>query len=140
MTYLTLRNNEHATYQQDLNRLFGDFWALPSQQKQQQAAWAPHADIDEEEAHYTLSLDLPGLAKEDLAIEVSEDQVVVSGERKAPEKRGLYSERRYGKFQRTFTLPTHVDTAKIEAKFEQGVLRVKVPKAESAKPRQVKID
>lgn len=137
MTYLTLRNNERAAYRNDLGRLFGDFWALPTQQT---ATWAPHADIDEEEAFYSLSLDLPGLKKEDLTIEVEQDQVVVSGERKPPEKRGLYSERKYGKFQRTFTLPTHVDTAKIEAKFEDGVLRVKVPKAETAKPRQVKIE
>ncbi|MGZ3654356.1 MAG: Hsp20/alpha crystallin family protein [Bdellovibrionota bacterium] len=153
MTYLT---NERTGYRRDpagpsfggplssaspIDRLFGDFWALPSRASdfEQSAAWAPPADIEEEEGHYLLKLDVPGVNKEDVSIEVEHDQVLVSGTRKAAEKPGLYSERRAGKFQRSFTLPTHVDTSKIEAKYEDGVLSIHVPKAESAKPRQIKI-
>ncbi|MFX6035784.1 hypothetical protein ABTE74_20600, partial [Acinetobacter baumannii] len=61
MTYLTLRNNDRVAYRRDLDRLFGDFWALPSQQTN---SWAPAADIDEEEGHYDLSVEAAGLKRE----------------------------------------------------------------------------
>jgi HSP20 family protein len=86
---------------------------------------------------------MPGIAKEDIEIEVVEDQLVISGERKLDRKESsanrFFSERGYGKFHRAFTLGTSVDQEKIEAVYRDGVLRVAVPKAEAAKPKQIKI-
>ena len=131
MTYLTLNHKA------PLDRLFDDFWGFPAASGA--PAWSPAADIDEADGHYLLTVDVPGMKRDDIHIEVDGERILVTGERKAEEKRGLYSERRFGKFERAFALPTHVDTTKIEAKYEDGVLSVYVPKAESAKPRQIKI-
>lgn len=108
-----------------------------------EATLRPACDVQEEEASYLLTLEVPGVAKEDIKIETLENQIIVSGERKLETKKNsntyLYSERRFGKFHRTFALPSHIDTDKVEAHYQDGVLRVLVPKAESAKARQVKI-
>lgn len=136
MKYVTLRS-QAPVFRGELDRIFDDFWTLPSHAKT--AAWSPAAEIDEAADHFLVSLELPGLKREELSIEVTENQVVISGERKAPEKRGLYTERQFGKFQRTFSLPGNVDSEKIEAHFENGVLNVRVPKVEAVKPRQIPI-
>lgn len=145
MFYLTTRNNGLADFRREMDRLFDDFWYMPTPNlgSEMTSSWSPTTDIDEEDDHYMLSLEIPGMKKDELKIEVIEDQVVISGERKTQEKRkekdSLYSERRFGRFQRAFTLPTHVDAGKIEAQFQDGVLKVYVPKSEAAKPRQIKI-
>lgn len=145
MFYLTTRNNGLADFRREMDRLFDDFWSMPTLNSgsEMTASWSPTADIDEEDDHYMLSLEIPGMKKDELKIEVIDNQVVISGERKTEEKRkekgSLYSERRFGRFQRAFTLPTHVDAGKIEAQYQDGVLKVYVPKSEAAKPRQIKI-
>jgi HSP20 family protein len=131
MTYLTLRNKA------PFERLFDDFWNLPAARE---SNWAPAADIFEEDTHFLLALEVPGVKRDDIKIEVEGDRVVISGERKATDdKRSLYGERRFGSFERAFTLPANADSTKIEAKYEDGVLSVVVPKAEAAKPRVVKV-
>lgn len=139
--YLSTRSNGMPEFRRELDRLFDDFWATPSAFTggEAVAAWHPTTDVDEGDDHFLLTLDIPGMKKEDLKIEVHNEQVVVSGERKQDEKRNGYSERRYGRFYRSFALPTHVDSAKIEAQYQDGVLKIYVPKSEAAKPRTVKI-
>lgn len=145
MFYLTTRNNGMADFRREMDRLFDDFWSMPtaSPGSEMTAAWSPMTDIDEEDDHYMLSLEIPGMKRDELKIEVIDNQVVISGERKTEEKRkekgSVYSERRFGRFQRSFALPTHVDAEKIEAQYQDGVLKVYVPKSEAAKPRQIKI-
>jgi HSP20 family protein len=145
MFYLTTRNNGLADFRREMDRLFDDFWSAPASTNGSEltSSWSPVTDIEEENDHYMLSLEIPGLKKDDLKIEVVDNQVVISGERKTEEKRkekgSLYSERRFGRFQRSFALPTHVDAGKIEAQYQDGVLKVYVPKSEAAKPRQIKI-
>lgn len=100
-----------------------------------EALWQPHAgvvagpagSVDEGEEHYLLSLEVPGVPKDQIQIEVAEDVLSVSGEG------------RRGKFSRSFTLPQGVDASKIEARTQDGVLEIYVPKAETTKPRQIKI-
>lgn len=124
MQYLTFKTRD--SFGRDLDSLLGDLWGARSEVAS--PAWAPQTEIEEQEDHFLVSLDTPGMKRSDLNIEVHENRLVVSGER-----------RRYGKFQRSFTLPNVADTSKIEAQYEDGVLQVYVPKAEAAKPRQVKI-
>lgn len=139
--YPTLRNSGLPEFRRELDRLFDDFWSSPGTLAggEMTSSWLPMTDIDEADDHFLLTLDIPGMKKEDLNIEVHNEQVIVSGERKQEESRKGYSERRYGRFQRAFALPTHVDASKIEAQYADGVLKVYVPKSEEAKPRSVKI-
>lgn len=104
----------------------------------------PRCDVSETKEHYLVSFDMPGVKKEDIKIEVQGNELVISGERQREkrEKEGevtLRHERMYGKFERTFTLPTTIATDKIEAHYEDGVLNVALPKAEAAIGRTIQI-
>ena len=108
------------------------------------AAWTPSVDVIEHEDSFDLTLDLPGIKKEDLTITVKEGILYLAGERKRPEQDENenfhhYYERTYGTFERSFKLPDHVDGDKIKASFADGELHVGVPKLEKAKPRTIKI-
>ena len=100
-------------------------------------------DLWETKDAYHLRCDLPGLTAEDIAINVTGDTVSLSGEQKAPTDVGgegyLRQERRAGKFQRSFTLPVQIDSNAVTATFSNGVLDLVLPKAESVKPKTVKI-
>jgi HSP20 family protein len=100
-------------------------------------------DVDETESHYLMSFDLPGVSKDDVKIEVVDNQLVVSGERKSEmndDKNNRHvTERYYGSFRRSFSLPSKIDADRIEADFKDGVLHIAVPKSEALKPKQIKI-
>jgi HSP20 family protein len=130
MNYLT-RNSQD--FRREFERLFDDFWPSPSSQREN--AWSPLSEVEEEGDHFMLSMEVPGMSREDLKIEVVNNQVMISGEKKSKDK--SFSESR--KFHRSFSLPTHVDAEKIEAQCQDGILKVYVPKAENAKPRQIQI-
>ena len=136
-------NNSLMDFRREMDRLFDDFWSVPSllDSRELSTMWAPVADVEEEGDHYLLTLEVPGMSRDDLKIEFTDGQITISGERKHEEtkNKGRYTERRYGKFYRSFAFPTGVDADKVEAQYKDGVLRVYVPKAESAKPRQIKI-
>jgi len=107
-------------------------------------AWAPAVDIYETPDSIVLQAELPGLSKEDIDIQVRDSVLILKGERRSEKevKEGNYLrvERAYGGFQRAFTLPAAVQADKIRAVFKDGVLDVNIPKAEEAKPKQIKID
>jgi HSP20 family protein len=105
-------------------------------------SFAPLCDVEEQDDHYLLSLEVPGMKKDDIKIEVVDRELTVSGERQRTSmknERLAYTERRFGKFQRKFSLPVEVDTSLIEANYQDGLLRLVVPKAEAVRPRQIKI-
>jgi HSP20 family protein len=104
----------------------------------------PSCDVNETKDHYLVSFDMPGVKKEDIKIEIQGNQLVISGERQreVKEENGeatLHHERMYGRFERTFTLPATIAADKIEAHYENGVLNVGLPKAETAKGRTIQI-
>lgn len=133
-----------SEFRRDFDRLFDD-WATPvvAPALRTEQSYMPVCDVEELSDHYLLSLEMPGMKKEDIKLEVHEGQLTVSGERQTEssqrQESQRYSERRYGKFQRSFTLPVGIDADKVEANYQDGVLRIVVPKTESAKPRQIKI-
>jgi HSP20 family protein len=91
-----------------------------------------------------VSFDMPGVKKDDINIEVQGNQLMVSGERfretkRSDEDMALRHERTYGKFERVFMLPKSIESDKIEAQFENGVLNVAVPKTEVAKGKKIEI-
>lgn len=96
-------------------------------------------NIREEDDAYILSALVPGLKAEDLNIQILEDVVSIEGEYKAEEAEFLLSELPSGAFRRTLRLPNEVDAEKVEAKISDGVLTLTLPKAESARPKKIKI-
>lgn len=130
--------------QRDMDRLMDGFFGSDRQAaRTDELSFCPSCDIEETDNHYLLSLDLPGVSKNDVNIELRDNQLIVSGERKQQHKKetkARFSEERvYGKFMRSFTLPSEVNADKVEANFADGVLHIALPKAESVKPRQIKI-
>jgi HSP20 family protein len=105
--------------------------------------WMPAMDLIEAEGHFVLKADLPGLTEGDVSIEVQDNALTVSGERKAEHEerqRGWYRvERSFGRFSRSLTLPDGVDPEGIQATFDKGVLEIRIPKPEARKPRRVEI-
>ena len=106
--------------------------------------WAPDADMSETDDAYMLSVDLPGISRDDVEVSYSDNRLTVSGQRKEETKEEeedfIRQERYVGKFSRTFTLPTEVKEDQIKASFKDGVLTVNVPKSEVKKPKQISIE
>jgi HSP20 family protein len=93
--------------------------------------FSPKANFYEDKEKYSIEIDLPGVKKEDVNIEIIDDFLVISGERKYEKKESSYRiESYYGQFTRKFMLPKNIDTEKIEAKFQKGVLKISLPKKE----------
>lgn len=126
-------------------RLFSTLFDSPTGYARQTAAprWIPAMDLGETAQDYVLRADLPGLAPQDVAIDVEDRVLTISGERKNDEPvedtRFLRVERGSGAFQRKLTLPEGVDPEAVAATFENGVLEVRIPKPEARKPRRVEI-
>ncbi len=124
----------------EFNRLFNTLFDASEAQGQR---WSPAMDLVEAEDHFVLKADLPGLSEEDIAIEIQDNTLTVSGERRADHEsheRGWYRvERTFGRFSRSLTLPEGVDPEAVSAAFQKGVLEVRIPKPEQRKPRRVQI-
>lgn len=107
------------------------------------ADWVPTVDIEEGEQDYHITAELPGLKKEDVKITVQEGVLTLQGERKQEKeeqgKRFHRVERSYGAFVRSFALPDAVDEAKVSAEFKDGVLHIRLPKSERAKPKAIEV-
>jgi HSP20 family protein len=127
-------------FSRDVDRLFDAFFGSGEQQSRR---WVPAIDLVEAEDHFVLKADLPGLVEDDVSIEVQDGMLTISGERKAEHEsreRGWYRvERAFGSFSRSLTLPDGVDADAISARFDRGVLEVRIPKPEERKPRRVQI-
>ncbi len=104
---------------------------------------APAADVTETEAEYRVLMDLPGIDPNAIQLRVEKDTLSVQVDRKQPQPAAgeavHRSERAFGTFFRSFTLPTGVDASRVEAGYEQGVLAVKLPKREEAKARSIPV-
>lgn len=101
---------------------------------------AADVDIFENEHEYRVLADLPGVAQEDVELELDKGQLVLLAKRRlAREGKALAAERRDGDFRRVFRIPDQVDAARVEASFEHGVLDVRLPKSEGSKPRRIAI-
>ena len=128
-------------FSQEVNRLFNTLFDAGEGGAAQR--WVPAMDLMEAEDHFVLRADLPGLAEDDVSIEVQDGTLTVSGERRAEHEdrqKGWHRiERAYGRFSRSLTLPEGVNPDGISAEFARGVLEVRIPKPEERKPRRVQI-
>ena len=106
-------------------------------------AWTPRVDVKEKKDHFLIEAEVPGIDRKDIKVGVKNDILTISGERKEEKKEnnGGYSkcERYYGSFERSFVLPEHVNEEDIKAEYKDGVLALRIPKAEEVKPREIEI-
>jgi HSP20 family protein len=114
------------------------FGAMPGTEAD---GWSPFVDIEEEDDAYVLDVDLPGVKREDVNIEQVGNELLISGELKERERKGILRRqtRRKGRFSYRVVLPEQIDAEKIEAKLHEGVLTVRVPKSQGAKRRTIDI-
>ena len=103
--------------------------------------WNPAVNVYQDKDRFTVVVELPGLKKEEIEISLHDDTLTIAGERKREEssEQEFLTERLYGKFQRSLTLPTAVDAEKVKASYKDGLLQVELPKAEEAKPKQIEV-
>jgi HSP20 family protein len=129
-----------AQFQSEMGRLMNGLFEGPGRATQ---SWVPPLDVWETENELVYAFDLPGIPEESISIEAQDDTLTVTATReKTAEESGdrFYRfERRYGTFSRAVGLPAGVDDAKIAATYENGVLEVRVPKPEEAKPRRIQL-
>lgn len=134
---------EINSLQGEVNRLFNMFFDSPANGTTTPRRWIPAMDLLEAENQFVLRADLPGLREEDVTIEVVDNVLTISGERKIDrdtERDGyVRMERAFGTFSRSLTLPDGVAADAVSAAFENGVLEVRVPKPEQRQPRRVAI-
>ena len=135
---------ELTAMQDRMARLFGDVY-LRDEYTGVRGTWTPAVDIFETEAHdLVLKAELPGMTREDIEVVVENSTLVLKGTKKfnADVKDENYRriERTYGTFHRSFTLPNTVDASKVSADYKNGVLTVKLPFREEAKPRTINVE
>lgn len=136
---------ELSGFQDEMNQLFEDFFGrVPNRRMFAEGFWAPLMDIEETKDEILVKAELPGMKKEDVKIQINNDVLAITGERKREEETREKTfhriERAYGKFQRMIRLPAEVDPTKVKATYENGVLTVRLPKSEQAKPKDIAIE
>lgn len=134
---------ELTTLHDEMNRLFSTMFDGSVNGQTTMRRWMPAMDLIETDDHFVLRADLPGLTENDVNIEVEDNVLTVSGERKAEQeinKDGYHRiERAFGSFRRSLELPEGVDAEAVTASFDRGVLEVLIPKPEERKPRKIQI-
>jgi len=104
---------------------------------------SPPVDITESDEAYTVTAEVPGVKRDELTLEIQEGVLSIRGEKKSEREetrdRGRYLERTYGAFSRSFTLPPDADADRIAASFQDGVLKITLPKRPESKPKQIAI-
>jgi HSP20 family protein len=130
-----------ASIRDEFNRLFDS--TAPSRDSRLFSGWSPALDVYDDKDHLVVKVELPGMKKDEIEISLHDGTLTVAGERKVEkdvnEGQTFRSERFFGKFQRSLTLPTAVDAGKVKAAYKDGILTVELPKADEAKPKQIEV-
>ena len=128
----------------EMGKIFGDLFASQeSETNGDPTSWMPTVDISEMENGFEIRAELPGVTESDVNVSVTDNLLTIKGEKrqeKETDNKNYHRvERRYGSFQRSFTLPRNVETADIKAGYKDGVLTLTIPKVEAAKPTEIPI-
>ena len=128
----------------EMQRLLGDVYRW-DESVAKRGEWMPPVDIYETDNHdLVIKAELPDMSREDIEVTVEHNTLTLRGNKKVPtdvtEEQFRRVERRYGAFNRSFTLPTTVDASKVSADYKNGVLTVKLPFREEAKPRTINVE
>lgn len=128
----------------DMNDLFDSFFGQTGERREfGEGVWNPATDVSETENAILVATEVPGLKKEDISISIRDNILTLKGEKKQEKTykdENLHRvERCYGCFNRSFTLPSMVDTSKVKATYKDGILTIELPKKEEAKPKEISI-
>ena len=130
-----------ASFRDEIDRLFDT--GTPAQSSFF-SGWNPTLDVYDEKDRFLVSVELPGMKKDEINLSYQAGVLTVSGERKhereGKEGETFRSERYFGKFQRSVSLPASIDSSKVTATYKDGVLMIDLPKAEEAKPKQIQVN
>ncbi len=132
---------ELGLFSNRLSRVFGNAWDTP----EPTVAWIPAVNVEEAADELLLTAELPGMREEDINVDIENNILTIRGEKREAREEGDEEqryhvwERRYGSFQRAFTLPSSVQADAIQAEFDAGILTVRMPKAPEAKSRTIEI-
>jgi HSP20 family protein len=131
--------------QQEMNRMFDTFFGRPGMTAAAERMWLPLCDMWETKDDLYLTFEVPGIREKDVNVSITGDVLTVRGERKwereQPREESVHRlERVYGKFERSVPLPMPVQADKVKASYRDGVLEIRLPKAEEIKPKEIKID
>lgn len=134
----------HSMTSDLINEMDRFFSVSPARQIYSEMDFNPACEIAETDNHYIMSVDLPGMQKDDIKIEIHDSVLTISGERKRSlttekNERVQRYEKTYGFFKRSFDLPKTVDSDKVEAGYENGVLELYLPKTQKSKPRKIEL-
>ena len=130
--------------QDRMNRLFEDATQRRTQAGEvgdefERADWTPVADIYETESGYTIAIDLPGIKRDAIEIDIQDDRLIVKGARVIDSTKSRRSERPRGKFLRSFSVPASIDQNKIGADYKDGVLQIRLPKRAEQKAQKIEV-
>ncbi len=146
MLYPTLWRRQSPNLWDELFNIRNDFDRMLGRgETQVGTGWCPAVDVHETKDELVLQAELPGLTPDDVELNVENGVLTISGEKKQEHQEGEEGsdfhlvERRYGRFERRFSLPRSVDPGKVKAEFANGMLNITLPKAEAAKPRRIQI-
>ncbi len=135
----------YSDFRKDIDRVFDDFFSLkPSSLFDSE--WLPSFDVDEDDKAIHIRAELPGIDEKDLKVNLENNILTISGEKKDErteedkDKRTVVSERKFGSFSRSLSVPEGIKAEKIRAKFKDGVLSIEVPKDEAVQAKKIKID
>ena len=133
-----------STLGEEMDRLFDlSAPAFGGREDRLFGAWRPSLDVYQDQDHLSVKCELPGMRKEDIEISLHENTLSISGERKQEREikdgESYRSERFFGRFHRTVTLPVRVQSGNVKAQYKDGILTVTLAKAEEAKPKQIEV-
>ena len=135
--------DDFQNLRKDMDRRFNRFYRSMAEDSEGACECYPMVDIEETKDDFVIYAELPGVSKDDVKINLADDTLTLSGEIKAPENKEERKfhrvERSYGKFQRSFYVPMHIQSDKVKATFKDGILTVKLPKKEEVKPKEISI-
>jgi HSP20 family protein len=134
-----------VSFQEEMNRLFNDFFSQsPAKSERGDVIWDPLVDISETENEIVVHAEIPGMKKEDVKINIQDNVLTISGEKKRVESEKEHNyhriERAYGCFERSFSLPSSIELDKVKATYKDGILTISLPKTTEEKPKEVSID
>lgn len=136
--------NDLMLLQDRMNRLFQDATerrargATETSDEIETADWYPAADVYDQEGEYLIAVDLPGVSRSELELDLNDDKLVIRGTRKLDDE-STAAQRPQGRFLRTFTVPANVKHQEIEAEYKDGVLEVKLPKRKEQEAQRIQI-
>ena len=133
-----------AKWDSEVNRLFDGFFGRPTGTSSGEQMWAPALDMYETKDDIVLNFELPGVREKDVTLSITGDVLTLKGERAfdrdVKDESYHHVERVFGKFERSVQLPMEVQAEKVQATYRDGMLEVRLPKAEEVKPREIKIN